>query len=132
MKLSKQMWLVVAIILVGTAAAGLILKTDKPMAEAGHGEHAEEADAKDEHADHEGEHEDEHGHAAMVTESVKGPHGGKLFKDGDYTVEVTIFEQDQPPQFRLYTYLNGLPPCGPLTLSVTIAACPCSSSCSPS
>ena len=148
MKLSKQMWLVVAIILVGIVAAGLIIKTDKPMADADHGELAEVAGGNDDHADHEGEHEDEadiamlpkhgesghdhekdhlpaaqkiqkeaadeHGHAAMVTESVKGPHGGKLFKEGDYAVEVTIFEQDQPP-------------CGPLTLSVIIAACPCSS-----
>ena len=47
MNLSKQMWLVVAIILVGIVAAGLIIKTDKPMAETGHGEHAEEAGAKD-------------------------------------------------------------------------------------
>ncbi len=140
MKLTKQMWLVVAIILLGIIAAGLILKTDKPMAEDGHGEHAEEADATGEHANHAGEHADEaeiamppkhgeaghdhekdhlpalqkiqknsddgHDHAAMLTESVKGPHGGKLFTDGDYAVEVTIFEQNQPPQFRLYTYLN--------------------------
>ena len=117
MKFSKQMWLVVSIILVGIVAAGLIIKTDKPMTETGHGEHAEEAGAKDEHEkDHlpapqkiQKEAVDEHGHAAMVTESVKGPHGGKLFTDGDYALEVTIFEQDQPPQFRLYTYLNGKP-----------------------
>ena len=142
MKLSRQMWLVVAIILVGTAAAGLILKTDQPAMEAdGHSEHAAEVAGKDEHADHEGEYKvgadtamppehgesghdhekdhspaaqkiqkedaNEHEHAAIMSESVKGPHGGKLFKEGDYAVEVTIFEQDQPPQFRLYTYLNG-------------------------
>ena len=131
MKLSKQMWLIIAIILIGIAAAGFILKTDKPMAEGGNGEHAEEVDGKDEYADHEGEHTDEadiamppehgegghdhekhhlptlqkiqkedankHEHAAMVTENVKGPHGGKLFKEGGYAVEVTIFEQDHPP-----------------------------------
>ena len=144
MKLSKQIWLVIAIVLIGIAAAGLILKTEKPAMDAdGHSEHAAEVGGKDEHADHEGEHTDgadiamppahgeaghnhekdhlltpqkiqkedanEHEHAAMVTESVKGSHGGKLFKEGDYAVEVTIFEQDQPPQFRLYTYLNGKP-----------------------
>ena len=137
MKISKQIWMVAAILLVGAVIAGLILKTDKPaMDEHGQGEHAEEAAAKDEHVDkvaeklpahgetehdHEKDHlptpqkiqkpatdeNDEHGHAAMVSESVKGPHGGKLFTDGDYAVEVTIFEQDQPPQFRLYSYLNG-------------------------
>lgn len=120
MKLSKQMWLVVAIILVGIVAAGLILKTDKPMADIAmppkHGE-----SGHDHEKDHlratqmpisqnpEKEATDEHGHAAIVTESVKGLHGGKLFKEGGYAVEVTIFEQDQPPQFRLYTYLNGKP-----------------------
>ena len=72
MKLSKQMWLVVAIILIGIAAAGLILKTEKPAMDAdGHSEHAAEVGGKD-----------EHGHAAIVTESVKGLHGGKLFKEG--------------------------------------------------
>lgn len=138
MKLTKQMWLVTAILLVGVVFAGLILKTDKPtMDEHGHGEHVEEAgEHKDEHAeetdivmppkhgevghDHEKDHQmpaqkiqkdsdDGHNHAAMATESVKGPHGGKLFTDGDYAVEVTIFEQNQPPQFRLYTYLNNKP-----------------------
>ena len=125
MKLNKQAWLVIAIILVGIAAAGFILKTDKPvMDEHGHGEHAEEAgEHKDEHAeeadivmppkhgepghDHEKDHQmpaqkiqkdtiqkesdDGHNHATMQTESTKGPHGGKLFTDGDYAVEVTIF-----------------------------------------
>jgi membrane fusion protein, heavy metal efflux system len=137
MKITKQMWLVAAILLVGAVFAGLILKTDKPAMDE-HGEHAEVA-AHEEHAEvpaekppahgeagheHEKDHlpaaqiiqkdatkeaTDEHGHAAMVSESAKGPHGGKLFTDGDYAVEVTIFEQNQPPQFRLYTYLNGKP-----------------------
>jgi membrane fusion protein, heavy metal efflux system len=91
------------------------------------GEHADEADTAmpPKHGeaghDHEKDHlpapqkiqkesseeHDEHDHTAMVSESVKGPHGGKLFTDGDYAVEVTIFEQNQPPQFRLYSYLNG-------------------------
>ena len=142
MKINKQMWLVIAIILVGIAAAGIILKMDKPTMDE-HGEHAEKAgEHKDAHAghaeeadvvmppkhgeaghDHEKDHlasqqipapqkiqkqdDDEHDHAAMLTESVKGSHGGKLFTDGDYAVEVTIFEQNQAPQFRLYTYLNN-------------------------
>ena len=139
MKINKQMWLVIAIILVGIAAAGLILKTDKPVMDE-HGEHAEEAAGKEQHAEHEGAHADEaaekssahgeaghnhdkdhlsapqkiqnetndgHDHAEIVSESVKGSHGGKLFTDGIYAVEVTIFEQNQPPQFRLYSYLNG-------------------------
>jgi membrane fusion protein, heavy metal efflux system len=124
MKLDKQKWLIAAIILIGIAVAGLILKTEKPVIdEHGHAEHAEETtDKRPAHGeaghDHEKDHlapsaneaavsEEDHDHAAMATESVKGPHGGKLFTDDDYAVEVTIFEQNQPPQFRLYTYLNG-------------------------
>ncbi|PPD43552.1 MAG: efflux transporter periplasmic adaptor subunit [Methylotenera sp.] len=135
MKLSKQMWLIIAIILVGIAAAGLILKADKPKAEAGHGDHAEHAEeASGEHADHaeeagaeheehaeeatdkkpehgeaEHDHEKDHDKPAMLSESTKGPHGGKLFTDGDYAIEVTIFEQNEPPQFRLYAYSNNKP-----------------------
>lgn len=136
MKLTKQMWLIIAIILVGFIAAGLILKTNEPVIDE-HGEHAEKAEvqkvepAKEadvamppKHGeaghDHTKDHQmptqkiqkdsdDEHVHAAMATENVKGPHGGKLFTDGDYALEVTIFEQNQPPVFRLYTYLNNKP-----------------------
>lgn len=144
MKLSKQMWLVIAIIIAGIVAASFILKKEKPtMDEHGHGEHAEtaskQADEHAEHSDHQDDakqvdiampprhgeaghdHEkdhlpptqkiqkdtDDHDHPALQTESVKGPHGGKLFTNGNYAVEVTIFEQNQPPQFRLYSYLNG-------------------------
>lgn len=132
MKLSKQMWLIIAIILVGIAAAGLILKADKPKAEEGHAEHAEAAggehsdhaeeggaehedhaeeatDKKPEHGEAEHDHEKDHDKPAMLSESTKGPHGGKLFTDGDYAIEVTIFEQNEPPQFRLYAYSNNKP-----------------------
>ncbi len=35
---------------------------------------------------------------------VKGPHGGRLLAEGDFQVEVTIFERGVPPEFRVYTY----------------------------
>lgn len=38
---------------------------------------------------------------------IKGPHGGKLLKDGDISVEVTIYEKGMPPHFRIYPYKNG-------------------------
>ncbi|MDP1765606.1 MAG: efflux RND transporter periplasmic adaptor subunit [Methylotenera sp.] len=170
MKLNKQMWLIIAIILVGIAAAGFILKADKPKVEAGHGDHAEHAEeeagdhaeesgGKDEHADHAEEgavekdtiekglaekrpehgeaghnHEKDHmalstnekavaknthGEHAKMSQFTKGPRGGKLFTEGNYAVEVTIFEQNQPPQFRLYTYLNGKP-IAPTSTTVTL------------
>ena len=46
----------------------------------------------------------EHGHAEsnMHEEVAKGPHGGRLLVDGDFAVEVTIFERGVPPEFRVY------------------------------
>lgn len=39
----------------------------------------------------------------------KGPHGGKLFTSGNYSLEVTIFEENVAPHFRLYAYQDGKP-----------------------
>lgn len=41
----------------------------------------------------------EHGEEA---EPAKGPHNGRLLKDSDFAVEMTIFEDGQEPQFRVY------------------------------
>ena len=49
----------------------------------------------------------------------KGPHGGRVFKDGHFMVEVVIFEKDVPPRFRVYCYENGKP-VEPKELSVSI------------
>jgi len=37
----------------------------------------------------------------------RGPHGGRLLRDGDFATEVTIFEQAVPPEFRVYFYETG-------------------------
>jgi membrane fusion protein, heavy metal efflux system len=48
--------------------------------------------------------------ASQAADAVaKGPHGGKLFKEGTFSVEVTIYERGVPPVFRLYFYLDGKP-----------------------
>lgn len=39
----------------------------------------------------------------------RGPHGGRLLVDGSFAIEMTIFETNTPPQFRLYAYENGSP-----------------------
>ena len=56
-----------------------------------------------EHA-HEGEPAGDHGAAAADFE--RGPHRGRLLRDGDFALEVTIFETGVPPQFHLYAYRN--------------------------
>jgi cobalt-zinc-cadmium efflux system membrane fusion protein len=48
----------------------------------------------------------EHGGEA---EPEKGPHNGRLLKDGDFAVEMTIFEDGQEPQFRVYPTKEGKP-----------------------
>lgn len=51
---------------------------------------------------------DPHGEAAAA-EFERGPHGGRLLRDGDFALEVTIFETGVPPQFHLYAYRNDQP-----------------------
>ena len=55
-----------------------------------------------------GEHHDdeaEHAHS----EAAKGPHGGRLLTQDDLALEVTIYETEVEPEFRLYLYKNGEP-----------------------
>lgn len=47
------------------------------------------------------DHENEH------TEETKGPNGGKLLSDGDFSIELKIFETGVPPEMRLYAYDHG-------------------------
>lgn len=43
----------------------------------------------------------------LQDEAPKGPNGGLLLSDGDFAIEVTIYEKGTPPQFRLYAYEGG-------------------------
>jgi len=101
----KQALVIAGVLAVGALLAALILGTGKPQME---------TDAHDEpagQADGEG-HED-------TAAPQKGPHGGKLFTQDGYGVEVTIFETNVEPQFRVYTYLNDKP-LAPSASEVTI------------
>ena len=52
--------------------------------------------------------EDGHGEAAAA-DFERGPHRGRMLRDGDFAIEVTIFETGVPPQFRLYAYRDDKP-----------------------
>lgn len=39
----------------------------------------------------------------------RGPHNGRLLRDGAFAVEITIFETGVPPEFRVYPYQNDQP-----------------------
>lgn len=90
---NKQQTLIIAgIVAVGVVLAWLILGTDKPQPE-GEGEtHGSNAES-----------------GAVPGAPQKGPHGGKLFTQDGYGVEVTIFETGVEPEFRVYTYQGGKP-----------------------
>ena len=45
--------------------------------------------------------------AAEEAAEVKGPNGGRLLEQGDFALEVTIYETGVPPEFRLYAYEQG-------------------------
>jgi cobalt-zinc-cadmium efflux system membrane fusion protein len=52
---------------------------------------------------------EEHGHEEGEEQAPEGPHGGRLLEDGDFGVEITIFETGQEPQFRVYAYREDEP-----------------------
>jgi cobalt-zinc-cadmium efflux system membrane fusion protein len=54
---------------------------------------------------HTGQHESVHAHG--VADFARGPHNGRLLVDGSFSLEVTVFEQGVPPQFRLFAYKDG-------------------------
>ncbi len=85
MKLKLPLTLL-AILALGGGLAFYLVKSNPAPAKAaeGHGEHAGDEDAK-------------------------GPHGGRLLKDGDFAVELAIFEQGLPPEFRAWFTQAGKP-----------------------
>ena len=91
------------VLVVGVILAIAILFTNKSGTKA---EEHDEAGHANGHAEHAKE-----GSEEPATDQ-KGPHGGRLLKQGTYALEVTIFEVDSAPVFRLYPYQNGkaLPP----------------------
>lgn len=60
-----------------------------------------------------------HGEAAAGAEFERGPHRGRMLRDGDFAIEVTIFETGVPPQYRLYAY-QGDKPLPPASVRPTI------------
>lgn len=55
------------------------------------------------------ENSDAHGDEHADDEIVKGSHGGKLFEQGDFAIELTLYESGVPPEFHAYATRNGEP-----------------------
>lgn len=79
----KNIPAIASMILAGMVFTFFILRTDRP--------------SMDEHG---------HEHAGEEHDFPEGPHGGRLLGDGDFQIEVTIYERGIPPQFRVYAYEN--------------------------
>lgn len=61
------------------------------------------------------------GEEAASAEYERGPHRGRMLRDGDFALEMTIFEDGVPPEYRVYAYLNDRPlDPGEVQLSVTL------------
>ena len=84
----KQFTAVILVLLAGTALTWFVLRNAKPASDvSGEGGHGAEA----------------------VAEAAKGPHGGRLLREGDFGTEVTIFESGVPPEFRVFLYEKDKP-----------------------
>ncbi|MFZ5496194.1 MAG: efflux RND transporter periplasmic adaptor subunit [Verrucomicrobiota bacterium] len=103
-----QFVLITLILALGGAAAWRILQKPAGQAADPHG-HGSPAAGRDEHGHSHGE-DEPHAHAGPAkTVPEDGPHGGKLLRGAGFEIEVTIFEDGVPPEFRLYGYRNGQP-----------------------
>lgn len=50
-----------------------------------------------------------HGEVPAAGEYERGPHRGRMLRDGEFALEVTIFETGVPPEYRLYAYRGDQP-----------------------
>lgn len=46
---------------------------------------------------------------AAAGEYERGPHRGRMLRDGDFALEITIFEDGVDPEFRVYAYRGDKP-----------------------
>ena len=65
---------------------------------AGCGSHHDAADA----------HEHDHDHES-AQEAARGPHNGRLLQEGDFSLELAIYETGVPPEYRVWLYDHGEP-----------------------
>ena len=87
---------ILTILAVGVVLAVMILQTE-PMGTRGTHSHDEPPG-----------HAEEHGHSetgeteAEERAEDRGPHGGRIFSKDDLNLEITIYERNVPPRFRVY------------------------------
>lgn len=51
----------------------------------------------------------EQGEAAEAGDYERGPHNGRMLHNGDFALEMTVFEEGVEPEYRLYAYRDNKP-----------------------
>lgn len=87
----------------GLLIAAALVACNRTPAEHSHG------DEHPEHEEHEAHDDHDHGHGEEAHEEPRGAHGGRLLESGDLQLEVSIFEDGVPPEYRLYVTEGGKP-----------------------
>lgn len=101
---NKKLILIALAVILGGGGYWLYPSSDKHAESA----HSEGEAGHDDHAEAEGG--DEHGHGEKAEEEFeRGPNNGRLLKKDDFAVEITIFEDGVPPQFRVFAYEDNKP-----------------------
>lgn len=105
--MKRQLLLISGLLVLGALAAWRILQLQPPVAADEHGHETAASGAPD----HDHDHADGHQHDAPAAKIIpaEGPRGGKLLRGEGFELEVTIFEDGVPPEFRLYGYRKGQP-----------------------
>ncbi|MDC7810920.1 efflux RND transporter periplasmic adaptor subunit [Sphingomonas koreensis] len=49
------------------------------------------------------------GEAKPEGDYERGPHNGRMLRDGNFALEITVFEDGVPPEYRLYAYRDDKP-----------------------
>jgi len=103
--INKKQWTAItAIIAVGLLLSLFILNIDKSMPEGE--EHGEESHATAK--PHDADSDEDHEHAD-ATQLDQGLHGGAVYSDGDFKLEIVLSEEGGEPRFQIYAFDQDKP-----------------------
>lgn len=119
LNISKKQWIAIAVIAALGIASGSAILSKKATKKAeddghGHGSHVEAMSHGD--GEHHGKasgdgHDHDKGHVDSEHHDgpSKGPHGGKLFKEGDFGLEALLSEDGGEPRLRIWLFNKDKP-----------------------
>ena len=103
-----QIFIIVLLLIVGIALGALILRSGSAQpAEDGHGPEAVAQPGADGGHGHAGEEDESAVHAEDA--APKGPHGGQLFTESAFSLELRLTEEGGEPRFQAWLYENDKP-----------------------